>query len=124
MTIKENGDERRAGIQVSQSTAEFSKFENDVLELEAAVQKTSHDPDDFTRFNLFCFGIAGMPYQLMFSSISIFATKFLLDNAKIDAKYTSAIIFISRAIDAITDPIYGYFVNKSPITRYGKFKPW
>ena len=27
-------------------------------------------------------------------------------------------------MDAITDPIYGFLINLTPPTRYGKFKPW
>ena len=34
------------------------------------------------------------------------------------------ILFVSRAVDAIKDPIYGYFIDRSKITRWGKLKPW
>ena len=27
-------------------------------------------------------------------------------------------------MDAITDPIYGYWVNRTKVTKYGKLKPW
>ena len=60
----------------------------------------------------------------MFSAIGVYSAKFLLDEAKIPARYTSVILFVSRAIDAITDPIYGHFLNLTPVTRFGKMKPW
>jgi Na+/melibiose symporter-like transporter len=60
----------------------------------------------------------------MYTAISVFGNKFLLDVLKIESEYTSVVLFVSRAIDAITDPIYGYLINMTPITRFGKMKPW
>lgn len=34
------------------------------------------------------------------------------------------ILFVSRAGDAITDPVYGYFIDKSKTFKIGKMKPW
>jgi hypothetical protein len=87
-------------------------------------QIVSDIDNNFNWLNIFCFGIAGLPYHLMFSAIGVYSTKFLLDEAKIPARYTSVILFVSRAIDAITDPIYGHFLNLTPVTRFGKMKPW
>jgi Na+/melibiose symporter-like transporter len=80
--------------------------------------------DKFTWFNIICFSLAGLPFQLMYTAISVFGNKFLLDVLKIESEYTSVVLFVSRAIDAITDPIYGYLINMTPITRFGKMKPW
>lgn len=87
-------------------------------------QNSSEIDDNFTWFNIICFAIAGMPYHLMHAAIGVYANKFLLDEVKIMPKNTSIILFVSGAIDAITDPIYGYIINMSPVTRIGKMKPW
>lgn len=81
-------------------------------------------PSCRTILSILSFTVAGLPFQLMYSAISVFATKFLLDVAQIDAKYTSIILFTSRAVDAFKDPIIGYLVNITPITKWGKMKPW
>lgn len=36
----------------------------------------------------------------------------------------SLILFVSRAWDAVTDPLIGYLVGRSPWTRVGKLTPW
>lgn len=94
------------------------------LQIETKNDNDDVDDKSVTWFNIFCFAFAGLTFQCMFSANSVFATKFILDEAKISAKYSSVILFISRAIDAITDPIYGHFVNVTPMTRFGKLKPW
>lgn len=97
-----------------------------------------------------CFAAAGLPFQMYFCAISIFVTVFLLDRAKLSPEKSTYVLFISRyvivfspysivyylsytnchpflferIIDAITDPIYGYFVNDTKFTKYGKMKPW
>jgi sodium-dependent lysophosphatidylcholine symporter 1 len=81
-------------------------------------------PSCKTIISIFCFTIAGLPFQLMYSAIGVFATKFLLDEAQIDAKLTSIILFTSRAVDAFKDPLIGYLVNITPVTKWGKLKPW
>ena len=78
----------------------------------------------FTWLNIVCFGFAGLPYHLMFSAVSIYGNKFLLDEISIEPRYTAIVLFVSRAIDALTDPLYGYLINISPVTRFGKLKPW
>jgi len=70
------------------------------------------------------FALAGMPYQMFFCAIGVFSNVFLLETAKIPPEKTLYILFISRIIDAVTDPIYGFLVNKSPVTRFGKMRPW
>ena len=71
-----------------------------------------------------CFGIAGLPYQLYYCAISVFATVFLLEVAKMPPVKSSYILFVSRFMDAITDPLYGFLVNRTKITKYGRLKPW
>ena len=88
------------------------------------IEKIQDDDENFNWFNIISFAIAGMPYYLMLTVIGVYANKFLLDEVKILPKNTSIILFASGAIDAITDPIYGHFINISPMTRIGKMKPW
>ena len=86
--------------------------------------KSSDDDENFTWFNIVSFAFAGMPYYLMLTAIGIYVNKFLLDENKILPKNTSIILMVSGAIDGITDPIYGHLINISPLTKFGKMKPW
>jgi Na+/melibiose symporter-like transporter len=70
------------------------------------------------------FSLAGIPFRMVFCAIGVFTNVFLLETAKLPPEKTLYVLFVSRIVDAITDPIYAYLVNKSPITRYGKMKPW
>ncbi|CAL8256589.1 unnamed protein product [Gadus morhua 'NCC'] len=49
---------------------------------------------------------------------------FLLDVVKMEAFYVSMILFVSRAWDAVTDPLVGYLVSRSRWTPIGKLMPW
>ena len=118
---KENGFDSHSAEEQQKNSIVNSHYINE----ERNTNGDNDDDDkDFSYFNMICFGIAGLPYHLMFSAISVYSAKFLLDVAKIPAKYTSIILFVSRAIDAITDPLYGHFLNLSPVTKFGKMKPW
>lgn len=41
-----------------------------------------------------------------------------------EALYVSMILFVSRAWDAVTDPLVGYLVTRSRRTPIGKLLPW
>jgi len=41
-----------------------------------------------------------------------------------EASYVSMILFVSRAWDAVTDPLVGYLVSRSNWTPVGKLTPW
>ena len=41
-----------------------------------------------------------------------------------EAFYVSMILFVSRAWDAVTDPLVGYLVSRSRWTPIGKLMPW
>jgi hypothetical protein len=79
---------------------------------------------ELTVFTKICFGLAGMCYQMYFCAIGVFATVFLLNSAGLPPKKNTFILFISRSMDAISDLVYGYFVEKSKETRFGKMRPW
>jgi Na+/melibiose symporter-like transporter len=70
------------------------------------------------------FALAGVPFRMVFCAIGVFTNVFLLEVAKLSPEKAFYVLFVSRIVDAITDPIYAYLVNKSPITQYGKMKPW
>ncbi|KAI1231169.1 hypothetical protein IHE44_0008103 [Lamprotornis superbus] len=44
--------------------------------------------------------------------------------AAVDAFYASIILFVGRVWDAITDPMVGFFISKTPWTRFGRLMPW
>jgi Na+/melibiose symporter-like transporter len=71
-----------------------------------------------------CFALPGLTYQMYFCAIGVFVTIFLLEKAKIGPEKVTFILFTSRIIDAISDPIYGFFVDATKVTKYGKLKPW
>lgn len=41
-----------------------------------------------------------------------------------EAFHVSLILFVSRAWDAVSDPLIGYLVGRSPWTSVGKLTPW
>ncbi|KAL2103325.1 hypothetical protein ACEWY4_000193 [Coilia grayii] len=49
---------------------------------------------------------------------------FLLDVVRMEAFFVSLILFLSRAWDAVTDPLVGYLVSRTPHTPIGKLHPW
>ncbi|XP_059911165.1 sodium-dependent lysophosphatidylcholine symporter 1-B-like [Gadus macrocephalus] len=72
----------------------------------------------------FCYAIGGVPYQITAVSMGISMQIFLLDVVKMEAFYVSMILFVSRAWDAVTDPLVGYLVSRSRWTPIGKLMPW
>uniref|UniRef100_A0A3Q2GMM2 Major facilitator superfamily domain containing 2a-like 2 n=1 Tax=Cyprinodon variegatus TaxID=28743 RepID=A0A3Q2GMM2_CYPVA len=71
-----------------------------------------------------CFAVGGIPYQTTAAAIGISLQIFLLDVVKMKASSVSMILFLSRAWDAVTDPLVGYLVSRSPWTPIGKLTPW
>ena len=55
---------------------------------------------------------------------STFLLKFYTDVMGVSAAVVGGIIMIARFIDAFTDVAMGRICDKSPNTKYGKFKPW
>lgn len=99
-----------------------------------------------------CYAVGGVPNQITTIAMSVSLQIFLLDivqvifacffsyntilctslNFKIkhliisqmEASYVSMILFVSRAWDAVTDPLLGYLVGRSNWTPIGKLTPW
>uniref|UniRef100_A0A3Q1CDF4 Major facilitator superfamily (MFS) profile domain-containing protein n=1 Tax=Amphiprion ocellaris TaxID=80972 RepID=A0A3Q1CDF4_AMPOC len=71
-----------------------------------------------------CYAAGGIPYQVTSVAIGISLQIFLLDVVQMEAFYVSMILFVSRAWDAVTDPLLGYLVSRSNWTPIGKLTPW
>ncbi|KAK7877897.1 hypothetical protein WMY93_031426 [Mugilogobius chulae] len=71
-----------------------------------------------------CYAAGGVPYQLTTVAISVSLQIFLLDVVQMEAFHVSLILFVSRAWDAVTDPLIGYLVSRSSWTPIGKMSPW
>ncbi|KAM4563491.1 sodium-dependent lysophosphatidylcholine symporter 1-B-like isoform 2-T2 [Odontesthes bonariensis] len=71
-----------------------------------------------------CYAVGGVPYQMTTAAIGISLQIFLLDVVQMEAFYVSMILFLSRAWDAVTDPLIGYLVSCSNWTPVGKLTPW
>lgn len=74
-------------------------------------------------FRKLCYAIGGPPYQITNTVINFFLSIFLLEVAELRPSYVAIIVFGGKVWDAITDPLCGYFVNRTR-TRFGQFKPW
>jgi len=81
-------------------------------------------PNEMSMASKIAFGFAAAPYQMFYSALSVFGAVFFLEIAKIPPTSNSVILFTSRMMDASTDIIYGYFINKTAPRPYGKFKTW
>ena len=55
---------------------------------------------------------------------STFLLKFYTDVMGVSAAVVGTIIMIARFVDAFTDVTMGRICDRSPNTKYGKFKPW
>ncbi|XP_064381159.1 sodium-dependent lysophosphatidylcholine symporter 1 isoform X4 [Dromaius novaehollandiae] len=71
-----------------------------------------------------CYAVGGAPYQTTGCALGFFLQIYLLDVAQLDPFYASIILFVGRAWDAITDPMVGFFISKTPWTRFGRLMPW
>ncbi|XP_053124780.1 sodium-dependent lysophosphatidylcholine symporter 1 isoform X2 [Hemicordylus capensis] len=71
-----------------------------------------------------CYAIGGAPYQITGCALGFFLQIYLLDVAQLDPFYASIILFVGRVWDAVTDPLVGFFISKTPWTRFGRLMPW
>ncbi|CAF1003270.1 unnamed protein product [Rotaria sordida] len=69
------------------------------------------------------YGAVGLPYSMQLSIIAFYINEFLLDIAKVSPIYNAIILFTSRLIDGLTDPIGGYLFSRCSF-RWGKMRPW
>ncbi|XP_015247826.1 PREDICTED: sodium-dependent lysophosphatidylcholine symporter 1-B-like [Cyprinodon variegatus] len=114
----------------------MSRFEHFTKQLEALRNIFSKNGEESSMADLqrgsgripmmrkICFAVGGIPYQTTAAAIGISLQIFLLDVVKMKASSVSMILFLSRAWDAVTDPLVGYLVSRSPWTPIGKLTPW
>lgn len=89
--------------------------------------------------------MGGVPNQVTTAAMAVSLQIFLLDVVQVvvlqtkippvptfesqyipqmEAFYVSLVLFVSRAWDAVTDPLIGYLVGRSRWTSVGKLSPW
>eukprot|EP00066_Takifugu_rubripes_P011817 XP_011601083.1 PREDICTED: sodium-dependent lysophosphatidylcholine symporter 1-like [Takifugu rubripes] len=71
-----------------------------------------------------CYALGGVPNQVTTAAMAVSLQIFLLDVVQMEAFYVSLVLFVSRAWDAVTDPLIGYLVGRSRWTSVGKLSPW
>lgn len=69
------------------------------------------------------FSVGGIPMQLMQNISGFFLSLFLLEVVDLPPEYLSAVLLVSRVVDAFTDPVMGYLVLKTH-SRFGQKRPW
>ncbi|XP_036719838.1 sodium-dependent lysophosphatidylcholine symporter 1 isoform X5 [Balaenoptera musculus] len=88
------------------------------------VKKESKKKNQLSICNKLCYAVGGAPYQVTGCALGFFLQIYLLDVAQVDPFSASIILFVGRAWDAITDPLVGFCISKSPWTRLGRLMPW
>ncbi|XP_067581732.1 sodium-dependent lysophosphatidylcholine symporter 1 isoform X7 [Pseudorca crassidens] len=88
------------------------------------VKKESKKKNQLSICNKLCYAVGGTPYQVTGCALGFFLQIYLLDVAQVDPFSASIILFVGRAWDAITDPLVGFCISKSPWTRLGRLMPW
>ncbi len=64
--------------------------------------------------------IGNIPLMLLLSSFFLI---FYTDVVGLDAGKLATLFLISKIVDGISDPIMGYFLDRFPVTKMGKFRP-
>ncbi|XP_075454577.1 sphingosine-1-phosphate transporter MFSD2B isoform X6 [Ascaphus truei] len=75
-------------------------------------------------FSKLCYAVGGAPNQVAGSASAFFLQIYLLDIAQITPFEASLVLFVGKSWGGITDPIVGFFINKSKWTRIGRLMPW
>lgn len=71
----------------------------------------------------FGYGLGDFACNLIWQVISLYLLYFYTDVMKLDAKSIAAMFVVCRFIDAITDVLVGFAIDKTK-TRWGKSRPW
>lgn len=71
----------------------------------------------------FGYGMGDFACNLIWQVISLYLLYFYTDVMKLDAKEIAAMFVVCRVIDAITDVLVGFAIDKTK-TRWGKSRPW
>lgn len=71
----------------------------------------------------FGYGLGDFACNLIWQVISLYLLYFYTDIMQLDAKAIAAMFVVCRVIDAITDVLVGFAIDKTK-TRWGKSRPW
>ncbi len=71
----------------------------------------------------FGYGLGDFACNLIWQVISLYLLYFYTDVMKLDAKAIAAMFVVCRFIDAITDVLVGFAIDKTK-TKWGKSRPW
>lgn len=71
----------------------------------------------------FGYGLGDFACNLIWQVISLYLLYFYTDVVHLDAKAIAAMFVVCRVIDAITDVLVGFAIDKTK-TRWGKSRPW
>nr|CDS34941.1 major facilitator superfamily domain containing protein [Hymenolepis microstoma] len=108
-------------VEMSSKNDETEISDSDSIVYESTKNIEIHHPLPLWR--RLAFGVGGIPMQLMQNISGFFLTLFLLEVVDIPPEYISAVLLVSRVVDAFTDPIMGYLVLKTR-SRFGQKRPW
>ncbi|XP_048206938.1 sodium-dependent lysophosphatidylcholine symporter 1 isoform X1 [Perognathus longimembris pacificus] len=90
----------------------------------AQVKKEPKKKQQLSICNKLCYAAGGAPYQVTGCALGFFLQIYLLDVALVNPLNASIILFVGRAWDAVTDPLVGFCISKSPWTQLGRLMPW
>ena len=80
--------------------------------------------NDMGIFKIFGYGLGSMSNNFIMGVFQSFLLIFYTDVFGIPAMAVSVIFLISKIWDAVNDPMMGAIVDKSPVTRFGKYRPY
>jgi GPH family glycoside/pentoside/hexuronide:cation symporter len=69
------------------------------------------------------FGVGDLGFNLYWTTIASFLAAFYTDVFGISAAAAGTLLFTTKLIDAITDPVMGAIADRTR-TRWGQFRPW
>lgn len=69
------------------------------------------------------YGLGDFACNLIWQVISLYLLYFYTDIMQLDAKAIAAMFVVCRVIDAVTDVLVGFAIDKTK-TRWGKSRPW
>jgi GPH family glycoside/pentoside/hexuronide:cation symporter len=69
------------------------------------------------------FGFGDFGFNLYWTTVASFLAAFYTDVFGISAAAAGTMIFVTRIVDAVTDPVMGAVADRTR-SRWGKFRPW
>ncbi|CAJ1084655.1 sodium-dependent lysophosphatidylcholine symporter 1 [Xyrichtys novacula] len=105
-------------------TEKVQRLKSQLLKKHAGSDSSQRGSGGIPLATKLCYAAGGVPYQVTTVAIGVSLQIFLLDVVPMEPYYASMILFVSRAWDAVTDPLVGYLVSRSEWTPIGKLIPW